>query len=222
MALESEKIKEDVVNHLLWDSRLRSEKIDVSVTGNTVVLSGSVPSFRERMVAEADTWAVPGIASVENRVQIGDFSRVSDKQLMENAVTVLHLNEVTEDQKIAVNVEDGKFVLSGSVDEYWKKTYTVDLLAHVKGVIDIIDNMAVVPGNQIADESVAEDILEALKRQGKIDVSTITLEVSGGKAVIRGRVPDWQSFSDSYSILKNTKGVAEIRNELTIVPEGVE
>ncbi|MFP4165517.1 MAG: BON domain-containing protein [Chitinispirillaceae bacterium] len=219
MAVYDEQLKKSVTDQLAWDNRIRSAKIEVSLTDHTAVLSGTVPSYWEKVAAEADVWAVPGIASVTNNLLVSDLPGYSDEQIRENATTVLRLNEATADEDIVVFVKEGRVELRGSVNDYWRRARAVDLVSHVKGVTGVDDAISVVPQDQPGDEMVAADIIETIKRSADVDINNIEVEVNTGKVVIKGRVPDWQTYSDIHTIVKRTRGVAGLRNELVITPD---
>ena len=216
----NEQIKKSVLEQLSWDSRLKATDIDVTLTDNTVILRGIVPTYREKVAAETDVLIVPGVKNVENRLEIVPLPHksASDEQIRKNAGSILRLNEATEDEPISVKVDNGKVLLSGSVESYWKKARAVELVSQLKGVKDVVDELSVVPTDQPADEQVATRIIEALKHK-RIDTSRILIEVDGGRVLIKGSVLDWQNFSDVYETIKNIKGVSGLFNELVIVPE---
>jgi osmotically-inducible protein OsmY len=63
-------IKTRIENALMRKAQLEASKIHVSVAGNKVMLDGSVKSWPERLAAENAAWAAPGVAMVEDRLQI--------------------------------------------------------------------------------------------------------------------------------------------------------
>ncbi len=216
---DREQMRKSVQEQLQWDSRIRSDKIEVAISDHGVVLSGVVPSYWEKVAAETDAWSVPGVASVTNSLLVSDLPPGSDRSIQENATSALKLNEATENQDISVVVSGGNVELRGSVDEYWRKERAVELISHIRGVSHIDDSLAVVPADQPADEVIAADIISAIKRKGTFDLNNLEVRVSTGKVVLMGRVPDWQSYSDLHTIVKHTRGVAGLTNELVIVPE---
>ena len=56
-----EQIKLSVIDQLKWDSRVDISDIDVTVSGGTVKLKGSVPSYRMREIAAMDVLDVDGV-----------------------------------------------------------------------------------------------------------------------------------------------------------------
>lgn len=49
---------------------LESNKIEVEVSGNQVILSGEVQTHAERDEAERASWAAPGVSSVDNQITV--------------------------------------------------------------------------------------------------------------------------------------------------------
>jgi len=72
-----EKISASLARHAVIDA----EKIRVELSGNRVVLSGTVRSLAEKDDAEHAAWSAPGVAAVDNRLTVavgeGDLSTVS-------------------------------------------------------------------------------------------------------------------------------------------------
>lgn len=63
-------------------ANIDSEKIDVNVMDNKVILSGKVRSLAEKEDAEAAAWAASGVTSVENKLEVelteDAFDKVND------------------------------------------------------------------------------------------------------------------------------------------------
>jgi osmotically-inducible protein OsmY len=54
----------------------KADRIHVSVDGNTVRLSGTVPSSTDRSDIEDAVWAAPGVTKVENRIKVSKAAYV--------------------------------------------------------------------------------------------------------------------------------------------------
>ena len=50
--------------------RTGTERIDVQVSGDTVVLAGAVRSWWQREEAERAAWAMPGVREVHDRIMV--------------------------------------------------------------------------------------------------------------------------------------------------------
>jgi len=64
-------VKNQIAKALERTAVVDAKRISVEVRGTTVVLSGAVKSWVERDGAERAAWAAPGVANVENMIEIG-------------------------------------------------------------------------------------------------------------------------------------------------------
>ncbi len=213
-----EEIRQKIIAHLKWDNRIDASMINVDIIGNSVVLSGYVKSASERDAAEYDVRSIPGVIKIENKLEIRleEIERHSDDQIAWNVKSMLTLNAEIDDNKIDISVNKSIVILKGSVDQYWKKTRTEELVSTVPGVIGVINTLTVVHTQIPFDQSIAQDIMKALERIGTINLEAITVEVEGGRVVLRGKVPDWHSYSSAHNIVKYTRGVTDLTNNLII------
>jgi osmotically-inducible protein OsmY len=63
-------IKEKIKSAFIRSATFDSDKIIISVDGNTVRLSGKVRSWAEKKEAERQAWLAPGVTKVENDIEI--------------------------------------------------------------------------------------------------------------------------------------------------------
>jgi len=219
MERPSEQIKLDVIDQLEWDSRIHANTISVEVVDGTVRLSGTVDSYMERQAAEMDSWTMPGVKSVDNRLSVARVTGArlpKDDEVQWNVKSVLTLNSAIDSSNIEVVVNDGVVLLNGSVDAFWKKARAEELAFEVQGVFMVVNNLTVVPSGSPLDQSIAADILGAFSRIGGIDLDAVNVEVEGGRVALKGRVPNWQTYAAAHSVAKYTRGVVDLTNNLVI------
>jgi osmotically-inducible protein OsmY len=70
-APKAEDVKDKIEAALKRSAELESDKIRVSVTGERVRLEGKVKAWYERQIAEQAAWAVRGVATVDDNLQLG-------------------------------------------------------------------------------------------------------------------------------------------------------
>ncbi len=65
----------DVVNQLGWDMLLDSTRVLVKADEGVVTLTGTVPTYKEFLLAEDDAWGVGGVKQVDNELLVGRRGR---------------------------------------------------------------------------------------------------------------------------------------------------
>ncbi len=219
MARTDEQIKKDIVDHLYWDGRVDASNVKVEVSGGEVVLKGKVSNFISRESAEDDAWSIPEVLGVDNQLVIEYPDRItipSDDEIKTNIESIFLWNPYLDEANIQVSAEDGIVKLEGSVDSYWKKVRSEDIVQNMLGVIEVVNELAVVPEKDVWDQVIAEDIIEAFKRNMYVDPEALNIEVEEGNVTISGGVSHWVAYRAAIDIVRNTAGVRNIVNNLYI------
>ncbi len=219
MAKSDESIKRDVVNQLTWDSRVDASDMVVKVDAGTVSLSGSVPSYYARTSAEEIAEKVVGVITVDNNLDVAfppAFERPTDSELQNSVEKVLIWNSDINESKIDVAVENGIVDIKGTVPSFWQKVMAEQVVKSVKGVIDIRSKLAVVPTDKVADEVVAERVVERIEKNSVANPEEVDVKVRNGEVTLSGQVPSWAVWNSVYDAAKFTFGVTDINDELVI------
>jgi osmotically-inducible protein OsmY len=77
--VKSSDIKDKIKSAFLRSATVDSERINIEVEGNKVILLGKVSSYSEKIDAENAAWLAPGINKVENKLEV--FSPVNESVL---------------------------------------------------------------------------------------------------------------------------------------------
>jgi hyperosmotically inducible protein len=219
MSRDVAEIKKDIVEHLLWDSRIEGSDIQVDVGDDlSVTLSGTASSPLVKQAAAEDTFAIPGIAKVANTIEVrepvhGVRRKGAELQSALESVFALHRGL----DKVKAGVEDGVVSLSGSVENLWLKMRAEELASEMAGSEKINNELTVVPNSTPRDETIASGILSAMERTEKVDPRKITVEVRGGKVTLSGTLGSWEKLSAAYSAAKYARGVISIDNQLRVM-----
>ncbi len=212
-----EQICSDIIKQLQWDNRINSTDISVEVKDHIATLSGNVPSYMQKTAAQMDALSIPGVTEVHNHLKIITASTTyTDEQITRNINSVLSLSPVINPDSLEIRAEKGIVFLGGSVDEFWKKMQTEEIVFDVPGVKDVVNTLTVVPTNSPYDTAISADILSALQRISNLDIQKINVTVDGGRVTIHGRVPDWQAYTAAHNAAKYTRGVKDLTNKLVI------
>jgi osmotically-inducible protein OsmY len=219
MDRRDEDIKKDVVDQLYWDNRVNAADVKVDVLNGQVTLTGSVPTLTARSNAIADAWMITGVKNVFDRLTViypSDFDLPTDAEIRENIENSLRWNVDIYSADINVLVEGGVATLKGTVDAYWKKWKAEDLASEVRGVTEVVNELAIVSTGRWLDRDIAIDIEDAMDRNPTIEGEDITVKVEDGKVILTGVVPSWYVRSQTENIANYTAGVVEVDNNLQV------
>ena len=216
-----QQIKKDIVDNLFWNNSVDASDIKVEVANGTAILSGTVTNYAAKIQAVSETWDVDGVVNIENNIDVkypNEIEKLMDSDIEQRAMNILAWNPDLESSNIDLSVANGIVSLNGSVDTFWKKVKAEALVGELKGVILVVNHLAVIPTDKTLDKTIGEYILEVLNRNLKIDINQITVTVIDGAVNLSGNVPDKKSYKDVYNAAKYTLGVTEVENNLKVKP----
>lgn len=216
---EDEEIIADVANQLKWDARIESKQISVKVREGHVDLEGKVPTMTGKTAAFEDAEQVDGVQSVSNNLDIQRPTTKtvpSDAQIQENVQTSLSFKSDVEAYKLDVTVDNGWVTLEGTVNAYWEKISAGEEAVEVNGVLGVSNNLAVVPTEDFLDESIAEEIVQALERNVFVTAEDIDVTVKGGNVTLKGMVKTITAKNAAYETALYTPGVTDVDNQIIV------
>lgn len=219
MNLTQEEIKQAVKDHLAWDARVLSTSIEIEVSDSVVQLDGVVNNLYEKMVAKDDALSVPGVSMVVNnlKVQYDDSLReITDAELQKAIEFILTLDKRIDASNITVSVNSGTVTLEGYVDVYWKKKIAEDKILNLNNVIEVVNNLNVVPTKDILDEEIANEIKNAFQRSNIIHAENITVEVNKGFVTLSGYVSSLEEKRIVEEKVFYTSGITGLKNNLNL------
>ncbi len=221
MTRTPESIKKGVVDSLFWDSRVDASEIKVAVHGDSVTLTGSVPTFEARRAAEEDTWIILGVEHVDNQLAVqlvGEGERLSDRDVLERVECVLGWDADLDVGAIHATVEKGIVTLHGKVRYLWEKIRVQQRIEGLAGVKEIRNELHVEPPEPVADATIATRVCDALTRNLNVDADMIQIEVNGGIVRLRGAVPTHAAHKAALESAGFTDGVVSVEDHIAVDP----
>lgn len=215
-------IRSAIESHLRWDARVSADELTVMVQNGQVTISGSVTSLIARRAAEAAAAAVPGVRSVINQIRVEpplDAEPPPDEDIRHSAEQVLRWSPALEIGDIEIGVSGGVVVLTGFVDQVWKREHAEELVSQLAGVTGVDNRLTVRPPMRPSDRQIAEDLRAAFDRSIVIDADEVRISVDDGTVTLTGVVPNARSREEAARAAFFTRGVVSVRNEIRVDPD---
>jgi osmotically-inducible protein OsmY len=130
-----------VLDAMAADDRVHARDIEVDVKDGAVTLRGLVEVAEQRDRAERIALAVPGVASVENRLRV--WLTVSADDVAERVTDAIGRDAIVGRDSVTVRVTGNDVVLSGSVRSAGHRDAAVAAAESAPGVARVHDEITV-------------------------------------------------------------------------------
>jgi len=217
-------LQRDVMDELKWEPTVKPAEIGVGVKDGVVTLSGDVDTYGEKWAAERAAARVFGVKAVaeELKVRLPGSLKRSDEDVAQAAANALQWNVWLTHiiDRIEVVVEDGWITLSGDVDWWYQKDAVGDTVRNLLGVRGLSNDIAIAPRSPITvnAQDVKDKIESAFQRNALLDSRRITVEIRGGKVILRGSVRNWAEREQVEWAAFAAPGVSEVESNIIISP----
>jgi osmotically-inducible protein OsmY len=212
-----EEIQTDVPEELKWDAHVQPNEIGVVVKDGIVTLTGWVDSYLKKMAAQEAAHRVRGVKAVANdiEVRLPGFAERTDTDLAAAVFNALRWDAAIPAGKVDVTVSQGWVTLKGEVEHAFQvrdAERAVRRHAGVKGV----SNLIVVNRSHVLPTDLKQQIERALIRNAQTDARNITVEMEGGKVILRGTVRSSAEKQAAEETAWSAPGVSEVENSIVI------
>jgi osmotically-inducible protein OsmY len=205
----------DVGEELKFDPSIDSSKIQIGVHDGIVTLSGTVPSYWQKVQAEKVVRRVSGIRGIANDLTVdilGTFKR-DDTDIARAAANALEWHSDLP-KTIQVTVNNGWVTLTGTVDWNFQKEEAERVVKSLSGVKAVINNIQIKEQPKPAD--VRERIKKELERIVDQEAERITVDTTNGRVVLKGTVHSWTEREAARKAAYSAPGVREVENLLVV------
>src|SRR5579885_634429 len=206
------KLQQRVIDELEFEPSVNAAHIGVSARNGVITLSGHVESYAEKFAAERTVRRVKGVGAVaqELLVRLPSDQKTEDDEIAARALKMLTWDALVPHGRITVKVEHGIVTLGGEVDWHFQRAeaeYDVGKLNGVKAVINEI-----IVTRTARSEDVQAKIRAALERNAEVEANQVTVDVSGGKVTLGGRVNAWTERETIERAAWSASGVNEVED----------
>ena len=212
------EIRDDVINELQWDPQITDpDAIGVAVADGAVTLTGTVPSYAEKLVAARAAERVYGVKAVANDLKVKLPGAPRDDSGIATAIAhVLENNVQIPEGRVHARVEDGWVTLDGEVDYEFQRQEVERMVRQVRGVIGVTDTITI--RRPASPESVQAIIEATFKREAEVDARHISVEVTDHTARLYGHVHSLAEARAARAAAAAAPGVASVDSHLVVSP----
>lgn len=209
------RIRDDVVDELDFEPSVENAAIGVAVKDGVVTLSGHVPTYAQKIVAENCAKRVKGVKAVaiDIEVRLAGGAKRADDEIAERAVNILRWSTNVSD-KVKVVVENGWVKLSGEVEYYYQKQAAERAIRQLSGVTAVSNLIAIKPSVRPSD--VKERISKAFQRNAELETAAIKVEVAGSTVTLSGRVNAWNERKLAEDAAWAIPGVTSVHDNIML------
>jgi len=213
---EESVLTNDVVDELRAEPGIDADRISVSLSNGVVMLSGTVNSYLENILAERAALRVAGVRAIANdiTVEVPAVQRRSDQEIAEAAAWALRWDAAVPEDAVQVTVDDGWVNLYGSVAWQFERLAAERAIRGLIGLRGITNFIKVPRQPGVSDIKI---FIEAgLARSAVVDARHIAIDVENGQVILRGTAQSWAERSEAERIAWTAPGVSGVENHIAI------
>ncbi len=210
------KIKNDVLDQLLWQPNIADTKIGVIVEDGVVTLNGVVDSYTKKLAAEKAVKSVNGVKAIaiDLEVKYGKEFIKTDQVIANSVANTLAWNSTVPEENLSVKVEDGFVYLSGEVQWFYQKEAAKNAVENLLGVRGVMNSIQLKQTGR--PTQIIEKIKKAFERSADVDDKNITVFVESDHIKLSGSVRTFLEKEAAERIAYFTPGVTNVKNELEV------
>jgi osmotically-inducible protein OsmY len=123
-------------------------------------------------------------------------------------------------RRVRALVRHGEVVLSGEVDWKFERDAAAAAVQSLSGVKRVVNEITLRPHER--PSNLKQRVEQALARSAEIDATAITIDLIGGRIVLRGAARTWAERDEAERLAWAAPGVIAVENELVVqLPEQV-
>jgi osmotically-inducible protein OsmY len=209
----------------VYKTYLKDEKIKISSKDGAVTLSGEVFNDTHKPMAQDVAEALPGVKSVDNRIEVKGPTENTDDWVSMKVKTALVFHRNVNAHKTEVYVKDGIVTLKGEAANLAQKELTTEFAKDVQGVKGVENEMTVAANPEKPGETVGEDVDDAsITAQVKTTLLThrstgvlrTKVETKDGVVTLGGKARNAAEKSLVTKLVEDVHGVKSVVNKMTI------
>lgn len=209
-----ERIKDDVLQELAWQTGVDKTQIGVIVKDGIVTLTGVVDSYSKKIQAEKAARNVYGVKAVAEDIEVKyTAGKVKiDTEIAKAVVDAFKWNPSVPDDDIKIKVEDNWVYLSGEVKWDYQRQAAKRAVEKLYGVKGVINNISI--KQSVQPFEIKNKIIKAFERSADLEAKNINVEVDGHTVTLTGTVHSLYEKEEARKAAFFAPGVTKVDNKL--------
>lgn len=193
MTMTGSTLKTLISDELRWTPAVDATKIGVVVNDGAVTLSGSVPSYPQKLLAGKAALRVRGVTALAQELTVHTaWAGADDSDDSDVAAEVLGAlgRHVEVPSTVQATVSEHMITLTGEVDWAYQRAAANHAVRSLRGVTGVVNTVTIRPRVHAGD--VRHEITAALARNATLEGSQISVVLDGAGTVrLDGTVRFW-------------------------------
>ena len=209
-------LKSDILSELKFEPNVRTTDIGVLVDHGTVTLNGFATSYSEKWDAVRATKRVAGVNALADDIKVkllDGYSR-TDGDIAAAAANQIRWSSTVPADVVQTTVSDGWITLEGEVEWWYQKNDAEKAVEDVMGVKGVSNQISIKP--KLSADKIDTDIRSAFERNAMLDAAKITVETSGNKVTLIGKVRNYAEKEEAERVAWAASGVYSVDNQLSV------
>lgn len=149
-------------------------------------------------------------------MQVSPLATRSDIDIAKGVVDALKRDTLVDERRIETRVNEGIVYLSGTAEDKIVRVAAESDARTVKGVLDVVNHVAVVPAPARLDQEIADDVRREIQRNVRVKRNQVGVEVVDGVVYLRGNVGTVAQRWIIEDLARWVPGVVDVIDELKV------
>ncbi|MEI6314207.1 MAG: BON domain-containing protein [Syntrophus sp. (in: bacteria)] len=219
------RIESSAKQSYVFKTYLNSDDIKIKSKDGVVTLTGTVSSESHKTLAQDTVTNLPGVKSVDNKLEIkGDSPSANSDAWLSAKVKTMLLFHRNVSGLTDVDTKDGIVTLRGEAASQAQKDLTTEYAKDVEGVKDVNNEMTVAKtsekkqttGEKIDDASITAQVKMTLLYHRSTSAINTSVTTKRGVVTLKGKAANAAELSLAAKLTNNVNGVKSVKNKMTI------
>jgi osmotically-inducible protein OsmY len=211
------RLQEEVLAALEREPGVDAAQVGVSVAGGVVTLQGTVPTFRQKWLAERLARHLPTVRAVANDLEVArPEATKTDGAIAQAVANALEWDLVIPPGRVKATVRHGWVTLSGTTTWQFQRAAAEHAALGVEGVKGVAN--AIVVRMPISIGDLRTRIEDALRREAERDAQAIGIDAHDTTVVLTGTVHSQGERDAAERAARAAPGVRQVEDRIVVAP----